>query len=98
VASFKAAAITSPPVTITFASTEGTKRTLMGRSGEPMAGPASSVGSAVGSSVGASVATGSSTTGASVAGAAQALSIIEMVTMSDSRTNKLRLFIFLLLS
>src|SRR5688572_2297221 len=90
VASFKACAITSPPVTMMFASTEGTNKTLIGCSGEPIAGPAS-VGAAVGSSVATSV---GASVGAAVAGVPQALIIKDVVTKSVSKTNSERLFIF----
>ena len=91
VASFKAAAITSPPVTMMFASTEGTNNTLIGCSGEPTAGMGGSV--ATGASVGASVAGASVATGASVAAGPQADNIIEAATMRVNRTKTKRLFI-----
>jgi hypothetical protein len=91
VASFKACAITSPPVVMIFASTDGTKSTLMGCSGVPISDAGASV--ATGASVGASVAGASVTTGAWVAAGPQALSIREATTIM-ARTNEKRFFIF----
>jgi hypothetical protein len=73
-----------------FASTEGTNNTLIGCSGEPIAGAGGSV--AVGS--GAFVAVGASVaTGASVAAGPQADSSMEAATTRVNRTNTKRLFI-----
>jgi hypothetical protein len=74
-----------------FASTEGTNSTLIGCSGEPIAGGGSvAVG---GTAVGASVAGAFVAVGTSVAVGPQADNNIEAATTSVSRTNTKRLFI-----
>jgi hypothetical protein len=75
-----------------FASTDGTNSTLIGCSGVPISDAGASV--ATGASVGASVAGASVTTGAAVAAGPQALKINETATITASRTNEKRFFIF----
>src|SRR5687768_3123986 len=102
VASFKACAITSPPVVMILASTDGTKSTLIGCSGEPIFDVAGSVAgdsvagaSVAGASVGrAWVGTGGSV-GARVAGAQAETTSTTIVIMAKSKLTDF--FIFLLL-
>src|SRR5690349_23317302 len=75
-----------------FASTDGTKSTLIGCSGVPISDAGASV--ATGASVGASVAGASVTTGACVAAGPQALRIMEVTTIRANRTNEKRFFMF----
>src|SRR5690349_17437982 len=78
VASLRASAMTSPPVVMIWASTEGTNNTLIGCSSVPMPMLGSSVGSAVGSgaSVGSAVGSGTSVgSGASVGSTAAVVAV-----------------------
>src|SRR5688572_6824845 len=99
VASFKACAITSPPVVMMLASTDGTNSTLIGCSAEPMSDVA---GAVAGASVGASV-EGISVGGAWVGGSVAAGVVGAQAETTSTRTvimakSKLTdFFIFLLL-
>src|SRR5512147_2274181 len=77
--------MTSPPVVMMLASTDGTNSTLIGCSGEPTAGSGGSVGAAVGASVGASVDTGDASVGAGGAGAQAETASTTIVITARSR-------------